>query len=385
MIGGDFELLIASLDAIISLYELDKTHYAGLKKLIYSKLIEIINVFSFETEHIYKYEKYIIKSASCIYELCTYQKLSDDVLDKIIKWPNCFRNRKSMKKLIMKTIFLSISEHQTLNDNHIEFIIRESEKNLSTNHNIQILLNLINVQRLSFNVIRNNFIKFTINIDSDGTQLSESLIVNQRIPEDLLEDNIDMFSIDKIVFNQALSSKFIYKFSNIINFKLLGEACLLEDEILIYFKSKLCMKKILKYQNLSSNVLNCFINSKDTLCEIVKHIETMSYRQSLDSQFILKNIDLWFENDSAVEELVIYQKLSIEVLNYLADNNYLSNLAWIYLSQNQKFDSYIFSKYKKKLLVCSNSMNNVKNITRARYIKLIPNMIDLESIIYSYL
>lgn len=287
--------------------------------------------------HFYKFK-------SIICALIEYQNLDHNILYVIAKhYDNIYRQKKTPKSIEMYTKIVNlIIFHHSVSDDFIR-----------KNFNVINRENLLKYQEISNDIIYEYF-----------NSLDKDLLVRtQTLSESFLLDNFSVFDKNLISIHQPLSENFIDNNLDKVELNLVGGFFQLSEDFIWRYRDHLQLDNMIKYQNLSCCFLDRLLSDGKKI-----NIENMSWRQNLDSWFIKKYINIWEGNIVAVEELVVYQNLSEEVMNLLIKRNMLSDSAWKFLSRNQKISSEFFKKHRNKIYKCENSVDSLRKYQRVKEI-----------------
>ncbi len=303
-----------------------------------------------------------------------YQELDKEQINKVL---NCELCRRDRNKYIILNLMAS---HQKLDSEFIEKYISYFESN-----NFR-------------TIIRSQDLDNSIVVRIINTENVEDILLHQILEERTIIDNLDIISKDLLCEHQPLSELFIDKLlqSNCrwLDFYLIGSARLYSTEFLMkyinvemefdynecefkYNKQLLSIEKIVKFQNLDNTLISFILSSLDNIVKLCrdtksidKLVEDISWRQQLDSHTIKQFIHLWSNNNSAVEELLIYQNLSEDLIILMSEMDIISSAGWNYLSRNQKISSSVFRKCRNKIYRCHNSVNELANYNKARVVSM---------------
>jgi len=350
------------------------------RHLIANKLYVDLKFKNLRNEYIEINLNIIISSVILTKRLIRYQTISDNIMFKIM-------DSNIAKQRINKISFLELMmQNQILS----ELFINQFSIFMSNDK-------LIETQELSI-----SYIQTIINQEN-----VRSIIINQNLDDRFIEDNLDMMDMTLVSEHQSVSEEFIYKHKKDLNLQLIGCARLYSSDFILKNLNTHCAKclftdnpeylsieNIVKYQNLDKYSLKCifYILEMYALDEIISErilllIESISWRQHIDSDLIKQFINIWKYNNSALEELFIYQNLSEDVILMLAKMKLISKSGWMYISKNQKITSEIFKLYKNNLYKCNNSKRQLSMNTNARTVCLKKRKLDnsIVSKIHSYL
>lgn len=288
--------------------------------------------------------QYFYRFKSTIYTLIEYQNVDHNILDIIAEhYGNIFRQKKTNKAMKMyRKIINLIIFHHSVNDNFIRNHFNAIDKE-----------NLLKHQEISNNIIHEYFNSFNKDI----------LIQTQTLSEDLLLDNFNVLDKKLISMCQPLSEKFIDNNLDKVELNLIGGFFQFSENFIWKYRNDLSLENIIKHQDLSCELLDRLLSDGKEI-----NLGDISWRQDLDDWFIKKNIHLWENNIVAVEELVVYQILSEEIMNLLVKKNMLSDSAWKYLSTNQNISSEFFKRNRNQIYKCENSVNSLKKYQKIKEI-----------------
>jgi hypothetical protein len=323
-----------SLDIAQDMFK-DRFKYYLKSKLITTKL---------SLEYIKSNLHYFYNFNSTIRVLIEYQMLDHQVMDIIAdNYLTIFRQKNTNKSRAMyaKIVNLIIFHHHVC-DNFIKkyFEVINTER-------------LLRFQEISDGIIQDYFNSF----DKD------LLTQTQTIPEEFLLDNFNILNKTLISTHQPLTEKFIENNLDKVELKLIGGFFQLSETFIWKYRNDLSLDNMIKYQNLSCDLLDRLLSDDKKI-----DMRNMSWRQDLESWFIKKYIHLWEKDILAVEELVIYQTLSEEIMNLLVKKEMLSNSAWKYLSRNQKISSEFFKRHRNRIYKCENSVDSIRKYQRVKEI-----------------
>jgi hypothetical protein len=224
---------------------------------------------------------------------------------------------------------------------------------------------------------------------------SDSIVKYQNLPERFILNNIDILSKDLICSYQPLSEQFIEEVGTKssggwVNLSLAGQNRLYSTTFIIKYlnieaelnewvgfdsSNFLSIENVVKYQNMDKesvmyvlNALNNYSGSIVSRLKVKKLVENMSWRQSISSEYIKKYINLWNDNSSAVEELLIYQVLSEDIILYMAESGLVTETGWRFLSRNQKLSSSVFHRFRNQIHKCENSVEELRKYSGARVV-----------------
>ncbi len=340
-------------------------------------------------EYIIKYLNLITLSAILTRRLIKYQTLSNSILFKIMETDLA-------KKRVNKTSFLNLIIHNQIVEQHFidkfsEFISKEK---------------LIITQQLSPVYIRR-----IISLEN-----VRNILINQSLNDTLIEENLEIIDMELVSGYQPISEEFIYKYKNSLNLQLLGCTRMYSTGFILKNLNKHCAKclikndsnylsieNIVKYQNLDDDSLiyifsilekhimikNTNLTTQDAKIneKILLLVESISWRQTINSEIIKKFINIWKFNNSAREELFIYQDLSEDVILLFAKMYLISDSGWRYISRNQKISSSIFKQYNCQLFKCDNSKKSLKDYNNAKLLCLKKRKLEdgIISKIHSYM
>ena len=279
--------------------------------------------------------------------ICTlieYQNLDNQIIQSVSDhYANIYRQNKTVKSMEMYTKIVNlIIFHHKVNDDFIRKHFHVINKE-----------NLLRYQEISDDIIHEYF----NSLDKD------LLVQTQTLTESFLLDNFDVFDKNLISTHQPLSEAFMEKHLDKIELSLVGGFFQLSENFIWKYRDHLLLDNMIKYQNLSCDLLDRLLSNGKKI-----NIGNMSWRQDLDDCFIKKYIHLWEGDVLAVEELVVYQILSEEVMNLLIKKDMLSDSAWKYLSRNQKISSEFFKRHRNKIYKCENSVDSLRKYQRVKEI-----------------
>lgn len=334
----------------------------------------------------------ISRTLSMLYYNCKHTNFSKDELDTAFNLITC-----------NMTMIIRFVKYQQLDCNYIQRILDSNICKSERNKRI-LLNNAARNQRLDKEFIHSHLERFSHNnydtlirnqemgeesiviiINADN---ADSVVTYQNLTERIIIDNIDILSTKLVCMCQPLSEEFIEEVGTVknggwIDLSLVGQTRLYTTSFMIKYlnieeelmngKSThfLSIENIVKYQNMDCKLIEYVLASlnkckKNYFTRVCKIVESMSWRQSIPSDIIKKYINLWTKNSTAVEELLIYQILSEDLILHMANTGLITESGWRFLSRNQKLSSSIFHKFRNQIHRCVNSVEELRKYSGAR-------------------
>jgi hypothetical protein len=285
---------------------------------------------------------YNFNSITCV--LIEYQILDHHIMRSIAEhYFNIFRQKNNVKNMeTYSKIVNLIVFHHSVDDTFIRkhFDIIDGER-------------LLRYQEISNDIIYEYF----------NSLNKDMLVQTQTLSEDFLLDNFNVLDRYLISSHQPLSEKFIENNLDKVELSLIGGFFQLSEDFIWKYRNNLSLDNMAKYQNLSCDLLDRLLSDDKKL-----NMKNISWRQDLAGWFIKKYLYLWEKDSTAIEELVIYQNLSEEIMNLLIKKNMLSDSSWKYLSRNQKISGDFFKRHRNKIYKCENSVDSLRKYQRVKEI-----------------